>query len=690
MNMESNIPQKNSDGQTYFLYLKYIILICFYTTVIFTHADTNKTGDSKTLTIDLKNLGFKEREQRNSVPPIITLTDSGWSFTALKKRLTNIFENSYYDNFNSMSALIDTLRKTADTVCKKYLQHQHCKDFNTQISEIMDTATEFLDRHILYPPGYKPMSSQAENLTNAISLLESNKANCESDCTHHNIVTMVIRYGTREEYSEMRDRLSHNDKQCIKDITKDLAEKLKDERLPKECLQKENKDHIVCKNMLKDINIVQGRVQDLMEMAYSPEEIKITSAQALCIECESINSEDKETQIIDLLNTLEEQSRCADPKPGKEKKVQSGTGINSTYTVRKEQDGSFSIPLNLSFSAASDYDGPVPKNQVPAHYMKKVQECMKKANTKMLGPNGEKLQFVIQEPTSPGVCSGIPIEIGSKEHRSNLSKYNSEIHCATITHEVLHLVGLCDEYKEKTNGFVVNSNTGEIKQGINKSPIDENYAFKPAFDCRVTLMNNSNIMSHHHLMWKKAFSNTDSSKNLKSLLTPGQFNSILYGKCSKKNNLFNQCSQLAYKSTVKEEGKNCLKKKEECENQNGIGEDKTTIIDELQKRIDQIIKAQNAIKKRQNAIKKRQNAIKKRQNAINTPIEKQKAIKEYLKKNATETFTELQEYTKFLSSIGVKEDYRLFLFPARMEKLTQELIPLQKKLSIVKSWPDSQ
>ena len=96
---------------------------------------------------------------------------------------------------------------------------------------------------------------------------------------------------------------------------------------------------------------------------------------------------------------------------------------------------------------------------------------------------------------------------------------NSEINCATITHEVLHLVGLCDEYKETAKGFVVDSNTGHIKEDINDlrtDPIDdENSVFKLAYDCRVTSMSGINIMSGNYLAWQEAFSNTDSSKNLK-------------------------------------------------------------------------------------------------------------------------------------------------------------------------------
>ena len=295
----------------------------------------------------------------------------------------------------------------------------------------------------------------------------------------------------------------------------------------------------------------------------------------------------------DLVNNIQEHSECLELNPGQKKRIQSGN-INSfkPYNIKRELDGSYSIPLNLRFSAADDYDGEVPKDQVPIHYMKKVQECMDQANQKMLGPNGEQLKIVIQEPTKQKdtKCKGESknIKIGSKDHRSNAEQYAADIDCPTITHEVLHLLGLCDEYKESFRGYYVNSQTGDIvgrtenifnaDDEVNKEFSDkELYRFKPYSDCRVTTTNS--IMSFQDTRWNNVFKKGTND----SLLTPGQFQAILYGGCSEKNKLFNECSQLAYKNSIY--NTDCLQKKKQCENQNSLGLDKRETLSEIKQQI---------------------------------------------------------------------------------------------------------
>ncbi len=56
-----------------------------------------------------------------------------------------------------------TLIKKVDAFCKESPQLQNCSNFNTQMSEFMDTISKkFFDRRILYPSNYKPIVSQAE------------------------------------------------------------------------------------------------------------------------------------------------------------------------------------------------------------------------------------------------------------------------------------------------------------------------------------------------------------------------------------------------------------------------------------------------------------------------------------------------------------------------------------------------
>ena len=213
-----------------------------------------------------------------------------------------------------------------------------------------------------------------------------------------------------------------------------------------------------------------------------------------------------------------------------------------------------------------------------------VSGCtMEQANQKLLGPNGEKLRIVINKPLKSDNCyddNVIRIPIISKSHRGDATAYTPHFGCATITHEILHLLGLCDEYKEPAIGFHVNSKTGERQytDSPNARPIDDDYdRFEPAYDCRVLQPDNS-VMSSHHERWRFVFKESPrqyalaGKQNRHSLLHPVHFNSILYGECLEKNKVFNECSQLAYVNSFEDES--CMEKKRWCESQNLLGFDK--------------------------------------------------------------------------------------------------------------------
>ena len=378
-----------------------------------------------------------------------------------------------------------------------------------------------------------------------------------------------------------------------------MGKGLEGAEFPKRCLEEENKKHPVCESMSKNIDIVRGRVLELAELAYGPDVLKTTEAKAPCLDCVD-NAKDMSLNLLsDLIHPFSEgeHSQCSELEPGQEKRIYSGTMLNNnSYNIKKAKAGTYSIPLNLKFSADEDYDGDVPKDQVPAYYMREVQNCLNKANEKMLGPDGEKLKIVIQAPKKQDTdrCENSDtkeIAIGSQEHRSHVRKYASDIDCPTITHEVLHLLGLCDEYEETARGYYTHTQTGEVvgetqsrfrADEINeKFAFVEGYEFKSQYGCRVTFINS--IMSDQDERWDNVFKN---GKN-DSLLTPWQFNAILYGSCEEKNKGFNKCSQLAYQNPIKNSG--CIEKKQQCESQNSMGDSKQDQIEKLNQQIQELL-----------------------------------------------------------------------------------------------------
>ena len=323
---------------------------------------------------------------------------------------------------------------------------------------------------------------------------------------------------------------------------------------------------------------------------YDPEGLAATEADAACPAC-AAQAEKALNPFQELAAGLAEKSQCLKLDPGEKKTVHSGADPFISYLLRRDPDGSYSIDFPVEFSVDEDCDGEASREKAPEKMRARVRKRLEEASSMMSGPGGERLKISISRPPKKeGKDSCLKtgqqpkkIAIGSKDYRSSSIKYEAEIDCPTAIHEILHLTGLCDEYRERERGFYVDPETGEAAGSTfeeNEGLDPSKYDFQPAYDCRVTAKNS--IMASQHERWE----NVKSGKN-SSLLTAGQFKSILYGSCPAKNRAFNDCSRLACRSSQDsphEEG--CLAAKRRCELENGMGQwDKQERLKELREEI---------------------------------------------------------------------------------------------------------
>ena len=651
------------------VYLKYkqLIVIAFAGLMLYSHSTYPSPAQESAQSSISLNPAFLDFElfSLQSSDEKITLTLAGNTVDLSQlKILLKIAREIPYDVF----AYVDSewkeniTEQVINALCPRAKSPTDCiSDSVQELQNIINETVGNRQDRISYPDLYTPIRGTSDSFEKAMNFLKSSDP-CNTKCQHAPTMIATLQ-GSNQEYSMLRDKIKDKGKQCQQNILRGLSVMLDRQRLPEECLLEENKSHTVCSNMLKDLQTWQERITDIAEMAYGPDILSATSAQATCTDCESVNINEEIKDLPKLINDLEEQSQCSDPKPGEQKIVHSNTSVDKSYTVKREPDGSFSIPLYIDFSAGEDYDGEVPRNKVPAHYMAKAQQCLKKANTKMLGPNGEKLNIDIQPPpqNQSSACAKdiIPISIASTNHRSNAEKYASDINCATITHEVLHLTGLCDEYKERTQGFYVNPMTGDIAPGNNSEETAHtgDYEFKPAYDCRVINVPPPNIMANHNTKWRAVFDGNTREEEVSivnpdtdtSLLTPGQFNAILYGSCKAKNESFNRCSQLAYQSSHEEP--NCIEQKTQCSEQNAMGMNKSDTIRHITDRIETV------------------------NSNIDTLTRSFERWESKLPREQTEE--QEQEYSGLRSRVRrAVQDYK------------NELSELQKRLETAKNWPD--
>lgn len=479
--------------------------------------------------------------------------------------ILNRAKKSRYNNFAFIDIRIKPLifNLHLSGLCKNAVDPLLCEQkAQMKISQAINSLGRELSQGIRYPYDYHLMDTPEGQ--KALSEVRKTLTSKCPDCGK-----IRLDHGSQKDFNRLFPLMEKQSSSCLKAIVRNMAGKLRYHRLPKTC--KKNKSHPICKKMSENYRFFRDRLLKLTELFYGASARSQTEMR-LCSDCSRF-PEKEETEALDpkSMEALWRQSRnCEEISPGKQKRVSSGTGFDKEYTIRREKDGSYSAVLNLRFVAAEDYEGSVPKEKVPSHYRDKVQKCLKKANKKMLGPKGEKLRIVLAEKPSESSSCPEPAEVIKIVRPGSPSfseKYASDIECPTITHEILHQLGLCDEYPVVTRGYIIDSKTGKPAkeiENVHAVSLTSNQYAVLKYDCRVTRSNS--LMARHYDRWNNVFLRKTETT---SLLTPRQFSAILYGDCNSRNQLFNECSQLAYKSSI-EDGE-CLRKRQKCERQNALG-----------------------------------------------------------------------------------------------------------------------
>jgi len=89
----------------------------------------------------------------------------------------------------------------------------------------------------------------------------------------------------------------------------------------------------------------------------------------------------------------------------------------------------------------------------PAAMMDRVRSCLDLARPGLRGPGGAQLNIIAVDAVQARAMGNIAppainISIIEPGVRGRAEEYSSDFNCATIVHELLHFLGLCDEYIE--------------------------------------------------------------------------------------------------------------------------------------------------------------------------------------------------------------------------------------------------
>lgn len=221
----------------------------------------------------------------------------------------------------------------------------------------------------------------------------------------------------------------------------------------------------------------------------------------------------------------------------------SPTLVKQKYRLSRTAAKEFQVDINMSFTPA-DKDVEMKKH---------VQKCMDKTNGKLLGPDSQKLTLKL---TNDSAVPSNGIEVMPEGHRSNSLQWETGIDCETVTHEMMHLLGLVDEYQEKWLGNVYHPDTGQISR-YEDGPGEKGSKYETVFNCRVHGPDNS-LMSHQG----DAFTAVNGKflglfKTRNTLLYPAQFNAIAFPGCMSKNKTYYLCSRYAYETSNAHYGGGC-------------------------------------------------------------------------------------------------------------------------------------
>jgi hypothetical protein len=154
--------------------------------------------------------------------------------------------------------------------------------------------------------------------------------------------------------------------------------------------------------------------------------------------------------ILSQLHQSEQRRGCEELQPGQHRNVESNvTGGN--YLLRRAPNGNFQAVLNLSFTPGSG------SNVSGEAMLQRARNCVAQANSNIRGPNGQRLEIMLgttAELQQLGWSAPREqrITITAPEARSYSNSFASNVGCDTIIHELLHHLGLCDEYRDPSYG----------------------------------------------------------------------------------------------------------------------------------------------------------------------------------------------------------------------------------------------
>lgn len=176
----------------------------------------------------------------------------------------------------------------------------------------------------------------------------------------------------------------------------------------------------------------------------------------------------------------------------------------------------------------------------------RVQSCLREINSILSPRNGPHLEIQLStDPLVPSRAIGIESSDGFNEDNANSAHWSTNISCAVMAHEILHILGLVDLYEPEGEGFHVDEQTRALTH-VRILTLSDSFsqpsADIPAYDCRRIGPRNL-IMSNA----QEAYASARETSG--AVLSPAEVRAITLPACQSSNRVYFGCAAAAYRST---------------------------------------------------------------------------------------------------------------------------------------------
>lgn len=166
----------------------------------------------------------------------------------------------------------------------------------------------------------------------------------------------------------------------------------------------------------------------------------------------NLNTDPNLIEIFDDIN-------CSELSIGQTKLVnyehsESPTSLEHKYIIERVGTNEYKLKLNLKFQENTLW--PMENSELDKTIRRNINNCLDEINPRLKGPDNVSLNIEILEPNSENKKKYKKIESvitvsDTPVKREHSHFYSLQSSCPVIIHELLHLMGLVDEYTEITN-----------------------------------------------------------------------------------------------------------------------------------------------------------------------------------------------------------------------------------------------